>query len=192
MRRFCLTFLFSFLVLWLAGCVVAPPAPRTVHVSEARLAELIGAQFPFSSTLLDVLEVGVSSPRIQLDPQANRIRTALDLSVAGNSLVGLLTRNTYKGGIDLSYGLRFEPSDGSVRMSDVRVVRLNVEGAPDALRRPIERLGATLAQRLLKDYVLYKAKPTDLQAAEGWGYAPGTFRVEATGLSITLDPVALR
>ena len=92
--------------------------------------------------------------------------------------------------MDLSYGLRFEPSDGSVRLSDVRVHKLSVEGVPDVLRRPIEKLGAPLAQKFLKDYPLYKVRPEDLQAAKGWGYAPGAFRIEPTGLSITLDPVA--
>lgn len=174
----------------LSACVMMPPAPKSIEVSEARLAQLIGSQFPFNSEMLDVLDVGVSAPRITLDPANNRINTAMDLNVAGSGLVGLVTSREYQGGLDLSYGLRFEPADGTVRMSDVRVHRLSVIGAPPALQRPIEKLGASLAKRLLKDYVLYRLSAEDLHASEGWAYKPGAVRVAPTGLSISLDPVA--
>jgi len=190
MRRPTRVFLLASLALILAACAIQPPAPKTIVVSEARLAQLISSQFPLNSEMLDVLDIDVSAPRITLDPVNNRINTSLDLNVAGNSLVGLFTRKEYRGGIDLSYGLRFEPSDGSVRMSDVRVHKLSVEGTPEVLQRRVERLGTPLAQKLLKDYVLYKVRPEDLQAAQGWGYAPGPFRIDPTGLSITLNPVA--
>ncbi|WP_263770564.1 hypothetical protein [Propionivibrio soli] len=174
----------------LASCAIVPPAPRTVSVSEARLAQMIGSQFPFNSEMLEVLDVNVSAPRITLDPVNNRINTSFDLGVSGQGLIGLLTTKTYQGAMDLSYGLRFEPSDYTVRMTDVRVSRFSVEGAPEVLKRPIEKLGAPLAKKLLKDYALYKLQPEDLQATEGWMYKPASFRIEPTGLSITLDPVA--
>ena len=192
MRRAFLIALLTSAVALLSVCAIQPPTPKTIVVTEARLAQLISSQFPFNSEMLDVLDVDVSTPRITLDPVNNRINTALDLNVAGNSIIGLFTKKAYRGGIDLSYGLRFEPKDNSVRLADVRVHRLTVEGTPEALRRPIEKLGAPLAQKLLKDYTLYRVRPEDLQATNGWGYAPGTFRIEPTGLSITLDPVARR
>lgn len=189
MRRACqTTLLIAFLAL-LSACATLPPPSKTISVSEARLAQMISAQFPFSSEMLEVLDVVVSAPRISLDPANNRINTSLDVNVAGNSLLGLFTDKRYKGVLDMSYGLRFEPKDATVRLTDVRVNRLDVDGAPSAMRRPIEKLGAPLAQKLLKDYVLYKVRPEDLQAAQGWGYKPGAFRVEPTGLSITLDPI---
>ena len=190
MRRAILIALTSAVVVLLSACALQPPAPKVIMVSEARLAHLISSQFPFNNEMLDALDVDVSTPRITLDPVNNRINMSFDLDVAGNGIVGLLTHKQYHGGIDLSYGLRFEPKDGSVRLTDVHVHQIIVDGAPDALRRPIERLGAPLAQKLLKDYTLYKVRAEDLQAAQGWGYAPGEFRIEPEGLSITLNPVA--
>ena len=192
MRRFPLIALLSSMAILLAGCALQPPAPKTIAVSEARLAQLISAQFPFKSEMLEILDVELSTPRITFDPINNRINTSLDINVAGNNLLGLFTDKQYKGALDMSYGLRFEPRDATVRLTDVRVHRLDIDGAPSAMRRPIERLAAPLAQKLLKDYVLYKVRPEDLQAAQGWGYKPGTFRVEPTGLSLTLDPVERR
>ncbi|MBP6709895.1 MAG: DUF1439 domain-containing protein [Propionivibrio sp.] len=187
-RTFLTSLLIGFLAL-LSSCATLPPPPKTISVTEARLAQLISSQFPFNSEMLEVLDVVVSTPRISLDPLNNRINTALDIDVAGNSILGLFTSKTYKGALDLSYGLRFEPRDATVRLTDVRVHRLDIDGTPSVMRRSIEKLGTPLAQKLLKDYVLYKVRPEDLQAAQGWGYMPGAFKVEATGLSLTLDPV---
>jgi hypothetical protein len=192
MRRAFLTTLLISAVALLSSCATLPPPPKTISVTEARLAQLISSQFPFNSEMLEVLDVIVSAPRITLDPVNNRINTVLDIGVAGNSILGLFTDKQYKGVLDLSYGLRFEPRDATVRLADVRVRRLDVDGTPSAMRRPIEKLGAPLAQKLLKDYVLYKVRAEDLSATQGWGYKPGTFRVEPTGLSITLDPVEHR
>lgn len=192
MRRAFLTTLLIGVFALLSSCATLPPPPKTISVSEARLAQLISSQFPFDSEMLEVLDVIVTAPRITLDPVNNRINTAFDINVAGNSILGLFTDKKYKGALDLSYGLRFEPKDATVRLTDVRVHRLDVDGTPSAMRRPIEKLGAPLAQKLLKDYVLYKVRPEDLKAAQGWGYKPGAFRVEPTGLSITLDPVERR
>ena len=192
MRRPFLTTLLIGVFALLSSCATLPPPPKTISVSEARLAQLISSQFPFDSEMLEVLDVIVTAPRITLDPTNNRINTAFDINVAGNSILGLFTDKIYKGALDLSYGLRFEPKDSTVRLTDVRVHRLDVDGTPSAMRRPIEKLGAPLAQKLLKDYVLYKVRPEDLKAAQGWGYKPGAFRVEPTGLSITLDPVERR
>ena len=187
-RTFLTSLLIGFLAL-LSSCATLPPPPKTISVTEARLAQLISSQFPFNSEMLEVLDVVVSTPRISLDPLNNRINTALDIDVAGNSILGLFTSKTYKGALDLSYGLRFEPKDATVRLTDVRVHRLDIDGTPSVMRRSIEKLGTPLAQKLLKDYVLYKVRPEDLQAAQGWGYMPGAFKVETTGLSLTLDPV---
>lgn len=176
----------------LAACALQPPPPRTITVSEARLAQLISAQFPFNSQLLEVLDVNVGAPRIVLDPAANRINTSLDLDVAGDGILGLLTKKSYKGSIDLSYGLRFEPSDGSVRMTDVRVLGFKVDGAPSLMQRPLGRLGGKLAQELLNDYPLYRLRPEDLKAGKGWGYRPGSFNIAPDGLRITLEPIERR
>jgi hypothetical protein len=189
MRR--ITFLVSLVVasFVMAGCATVKPQPKTLMVSDSKLMQLISGQFPFNSKMLEVLDVGVSSPKISFDAANNRINTSLDLNVAGSGIVGLLTKREYKGGIDLSYGLRFEPSDNSVRMTDVKVGKFSVDGAPELMERPLSRLGVALAQKLLAEQVLYKVSAQDLEAAKGWGYKPGAFKIAPGGLAITLDPI---
>jgi hypothetical protein len=189
MRRIVFIAMLVFVASSLLGCAALKPQPKTLMVSEAKLQQLIDGQFPFNSKMLEVLDVGVSSPKISFDTLNNRINTSLDLNVAGSGIVGLLTKREYKGGIDLSYGLRFEPRDNSVRMTDVKVGKLSVNGAHELMERPISRLGVALAQRLLSEQVLYKVSAQDLEAAKGWGYQPGAFKIAPGGLAITLDPI---
>ena len=135
MRRPLLVLSTSLLAISLIGCAALRPQPKTINISQERLMQLIAGQFPFNSKMLEVFDVGVSSPKISFDATNNRIYTSLDLNIAGSGIVGLLTKREYKGGIDLSYGLRFEPSDNSVRMTDVKLNKLNVDGAPDLMER---------------------------------------------------------
>lgn len=189
MHRLILTVISLLIAASLIGCATPRPQPKTLNISQERLMQLISGQFPFNSKMLEVLDVGVSSPKISFDAVNNRINTSLDLNVVGSGIAGLLIKREYKGGLDLSYGLRFEPSDNSVRMTDVKIGKLNVDGAPELMERPISRLGVALAQKLLADQVLYTVSAQDMQAAKGWGYKPGAFKIAPTGLAITLDPI---
>jgi hypothetical protein len=189
MRRILLVSSMAWMATALWGCAAIKPQPKTITLSQEKLSQLISGQFPFNSKMLEVLDVAVSSPKISLDAANNRINTSLALNVAGSGIVGMLTKREYKGALDLSYGLRFEPSDNSVRLTDVRVGKLSVDDAPDLMQRPLSRLGASLAQRLLSDYPIYKVSAEDLAAAKGWGYKPGLLKVAAQGLALTLDPI---
>jgi len=172
-------------VLLLAGCAALAPGPRTIEISEAKLAELINRQFPFNSRYLELFDVSLSAPRVRLMPDENRIGTAFSYSL-GSLLLGA---RPFQGQLDLSYGLRFEPTDNTVRLSQVRVEGFEVPGVPPLYASRANRLGALLAESLLKDLVIHRLKPEDLQAARGWGYQPGALNVLPGGLRLQLDPV---
>lgn len=172
-------------VLWLAGCAALQPGPRTIEISEAKLVEIINTQFPFNSRYLELFDVSLASPRVRLIPAENRIGTELGYSL-GSFLLGA---RDYQGRLNLSYGLRFEPSDNTVRLSQVRVDGFEVPGVPSAYASRANRLGALLAENLLKDFVIHRLKPADLEIARGWGYQPGALSVVPGGLRLQLDPV---
>jgi hypothetical protein len=172
-------------VLLLAGCVALAPGPRTIEISEAKLAELINRQFPFNSRYLELFDVSLSAPQVRLMPNENRIGTAFSYSL-GSLLLG---SRSFQGQLDLSYGLRFEPTDNTVRLSQVRVEGFEVPGVPQAYASRANRLGGLLAENLLKDLVIHRLKPEDLDIARGWGYQPGALDVVPGGLRLQLDPV---
>jgi len=172
-------------VLLLAGCAALAPGPRTVEISEARLAELINRQFPFNSRYLELFDVSLSAPQVRLMPAENRIGTAFSYSL-GSLLLGA---RPFEGRLDLSYSLRFDPTDNTVRLSQVRVEGFEVPGVPQAYASRANRLGGLLAENLLKDLVIHRLKPEDLDIARGWGYQPGALAVVPGGLRLQLDPV---
>lgn len=168
-----------------AGCAVVQPGPRTLEISEARLAELVARRFPMDHRYLELVDVSLSQPRLRLLPQENRIQTELDYTM-GTVLSG--TR-TAQGVLGLSYGLRFDPADRSVRLVDVRVDRFDVPGVPTGQAERMSRLGSAVAETILRDAVIHRVRPEELRVAEGWGYEPGTFRVVPGGLQLTMTPV---
>lgn len=174
----------------LGGCATTP---RTVGFSEVQLVERLARQFPLRTRVLGIFEVEVTNPRVQLQPDSNRIATRLDYAL-GSALAG--SRRTL-GQLQLSYALRYEPSDQTVRLSEVRAeaVDAGAEPVPEAGGASpgaprLQQLAGLLAQSLLKDHVVYRFKPEDLRAAEGRGVQPGPIRVVPGGVQMELLPVA--
>lgn len=178
-------------VLALAGCSALPFnnsfVPRTIEVSQEQLLAQVAGQFPFNRRMLDVFDVTVSTPRLTMLPQENRISTELDVDTGRT----LLTEG-FKGRLALSHGLRYEPGDQSVRLADVRLDRFQMDGVPDALKTRTGRLGSVLAEELLSGFTVYRFKPEDLKVALGLGFKPGAIRVTERGVALTLEPAAKR
>ncbi len=167
----------------LTGCAALSPGPRTYTVSQTQLLELIAKRFPFNSRVADLLDVEVVAPRIKLLPEANRIATELDVAVSERFL-----RNSFQGALALDYALRFEPQDNSIRMTGVKVSRLQFSGVPERFQSFVNQLGPFLAERLLNDFSLHQISAKDLAVVQGWGYAPDAFKITPEGLSISLLP----
>ncbi len=171
-------------VLLLASCAaIGPSGPKVYTISQTQLLELITQKFPLNERVADLLDLQALQPRIKLLPQTNRIATELDLNLSERFL-----RSTFKGSLTMDYGLRFEPSDNSVRMTDVKVSSLQFSGVPALYQPYVNSLAPLLAEKLLKDLSLHKLSPADMATVEGWGYAPGSFQVTEQGLSISLVP----
>jgi hypothetical protein len=114
---------------------------------------------------------------------ANRLATEFEVLVSDRVFHG-----QHRGMIALNYGLRFEPSDNSVRLTNVRVDRFEIDGAPALLRQQLDRLGVQLAEQTLNERPVYTLRPKDVEAVQGRGYRPGDIRVTSTGLVIALLP----
>lgn len=184
-RRACLILLVAGAAAQLAACAGLTGGPRVVTVSEAKLAQRIAEQFPLRRRYLELFDVTLSSPRVRLLPAENRLATRVEYAL-GDFWGG---SRRFDGALHLSYGLRLEASDLSVRLTDVRVEAFDVPALTGPLAVPVQRLGALVAEQLLNDFSLHRFKPEDLQAAQQRGYRPGAVRVVDAGLEIELLPL---
>jgi hypothetical protein len=166
-----------------AGCA-SVVGPRTITLTEADVARQIAKQYPLERKLLGELTVRVEAPRVKLLSTSNRIGTDLDFS-------GSLDRSGKgsRGTIALDYALRYDEAAQAVRMTQVRVGKVQIDGLGDKPKAVVDKFGALLAEQLFNDAAIYRFKPEDLKTAEGKGYKPGAVTVTSRGVEILLVPV---
>jgi hypothetical protein len=157
--------------------------PRTLSISESELTLLLARQFPMDRKVLEVIDLEVANPQIHLLPDRNRIGTDVDVS-ALDRLFGTRAQ----GRVKLDYALRFEPSDHSIRMSQVRVRDLALESGSSTLHGTAQRIGTLVAENVLENLALYKMKPGQADQMDRLNLVAGPITVTAQGIQMTISP----
>ena len=172
------------LVFTLPAGGFAAPGSKTVTIAPEQLQATIAKRFPYQQKLADVLDLKIMSPRLALLPDTNRIGTELDLN-----LLERIGGRTYTGTMALDYGLRFERSDNTVRMTGVRVSSVRLNDVPEPFNGAISRHMPRMAEQLLSNYALHTFSEQDMSLVSGLGFEPGEIKVTPKGLRVTLDPM---
>jgi hypothetical protein len=172
------------LVAVLAACG-SMVGPRTMTFSEADMARLLEQHGTFQKRLLEVLDVRINRPTVRLLPGSNRLATELDVTTTER-----VSGKTYPGRIAVEYGLRYDDQMQAIRITQVKVNKLQIDNLPSPQQAGLTRLGTLIAENLLDDAVLYRFKPSDLKNAEGYGYKPGAVNVTSRGVEVTLAPTS--
>jgi len=187
----------------LAGCA-SPGAPRVITLSETELTALVGRAFPLNQRVLELLDVQLTAPQLRLLPERNRL--AVDLSLLSRER---LRGSEARGRLVFDSALRYEPQDASVRLTQVRVQQVQLDGAGPSPMAPdnapptnspttvpaerltghAQRLAQVLAERALEDLAVYRISAERQAALRQWGVQPGAVTVTARGLEITLAAV---
>lgn len=157
--------------------------PRTIEISRDELLTKLGKQFPTTKRVMKLLDVTASLPSLDLQEDKNRVTASVNLAARE-----LLMGQEYKGKVALSFGLRFEPKDLTLRLTEPRVEQVAVEGLPPAYQKALTNLGAKLVEETLNDYTVHQLKPEDLRAADRLGYQVQDITVTRTGLAVHLVP----
>lgn len=169
--------LVSCLLALLASCA---SGPREIEIPRQRLQAALEHRFPYEVPA-GLFVVTVDVPRLELLPAANRVR--LDLPIAAADRI--VHRSTH-GDVVVSFGLRFERSDHSLRMQDVQVDHVGLQGVPAEWQGLLQAVGAVVATNLLQDAVLHTFSAEEMARARGW--TPDGIRVTPTGVRIVLLP----
>jgi hypothetical protein len=173
-RSVCAGLLFGF-----GGC--ASLLPNSITLSESDLVALFARQFPTTQRLAEIADVTVASPRLWLIPERNHLGATFDVSAADR-----LFGRSVQGQLALESGLRFEASDDSLRLAQVKVQQFQLDrGAGGGLPVPAQRVAALIAEHVLEGITVYRLKPNQAQRLHTSGLLP-TLSVTSRGVEITL------
>lgn len=177
------TLLMGMAVAGLVAACASLLGPRTVEISREELQARLGKQFPTTRRVMKLLDVSAGLPRLELQGDKNRVALSVDLTAKE-----LIMGGEHKGQVALSFGLRFEPKDLTIRLTQPKVEQVKVEGLPPVYQRALSTLGAQLVEDSLNDYPVHQFKPEDLRTADRMGYEIKDVQVTASGLAVHLAP----
>jgi hypothetical protein len=164
-----------------SGC--ASPDPRRITLSQAELQSLLERQFPRQQRVMELLDVSLTKPSLRLVPERNRLATALDMAATER-----LSGRSLRGNLAIEHALRYEPSDATVRLTNVKVDAIQLELAGTPLSGQAARLGGLLAERLLDDFVVYRVSDDKRALLARSGVNNADVAVTARGVELKFVP----
>lgn len=163
----------------LAGCAALP---RTVVITEAQLQEKLAGQFPQRRRVMSLLDLDIGAPALKLLPDQGRVAARLTVDASER-----LTRKSATGTVDADSALRFEPSDMSLRLYQVRVARFDLADAGGAWPAPVRQAAAVVAEQLLEDQPVWRASSSQADRLRRAGVRDVQVRITSAGIELTLN-----
>ena len=179
MTRFLFVRMLFVAVLAAAGCAIAPES-RELFVPAAKLDDLLQRRLSVDKNVLDVFRLRTGTPSVTLDPQAQRLRIDVDVSLGHP-----FSSRPLQGRAAISGGLAFDAATRTVLLTEPKVERLDIADVPAALREPVSRLATALGSELLATYPLVTLEPNQLTAF-GQEYRVAYFDIMRDGLKVIL------
>lgn len=167
----------------LSGC--AALVPREIDVSEAQILAALSQNLPYRRKLLEVIDLQLDHPRLAM--LADRNRVGLQLDLRGEET--LFTRRTFEGMLGLTSALRYESGDGTVRLQDVKLEKLSLQGLSEAQSAHLTKAVAWWAQQQLEGQVVRQISREQLDRAAMAGVRPGALTVRPGGVTMSLEAI---
>jgi hypothetical protein len=168
----------------LTGCA-GLGGPPVLRFSADEIDNLVARQFPLERRVLELFDLRLTGPKVALLAERNRLATTLEIAARERFL-----RSEWKGRLAFDAALRWEPSDRSVRLAQVRVQDFAFEGSAGANRSGAERLGGALIERAIEDLSLYTLPAERAEQLAKSGYRPAAVTVTSRGVEITFEASA--
>lgn len=167
-------------LLALSGCGTLL-GPDEVLIPTAQLQQAVSRQLPqhFSAGLI---EMDARLGRLQLLPQEDRVSVEVAFDTSGPLLA-----QTYSGRFDLVFGVRYEPSDRTLRATQLQARGFELPGVPAGAAGGLQRALPVIARILVgDDLVLHRLSPSQGERLDKIGRQPDQIRVTPDGLLIKL------
>jgi hypothetical protein len=133
--------------------------------------------------MLELFDVRLSRPQLDIMPDRERIGLTIDADVAP-----FFMRQSWTGSLALSGRLYVDPQRGGVFMADPRVDRLEIGGAEESNQRQLTKVANLVIDKVVRDVPVYSFRMEDLRYA-GVQFVPTSIRTVPGALRVTLEPV---
>ena len=170
------------LCLLLAGCA-SVVGPREVTVPIEKLQSSLAARFPFRQRYLELLDVSATNPRLQLQPDTNRVVATVDAAIAP-----VFMRRTFTGSFTFSGMLAIDAARNAVVLRAPRMENLTLDGIDDKLTGQLARISGSLAEGTLGEVPVYLFDPAQFRYA-GVQFIPTRIVTTSRALVVTFEPV---
>ncbi|WP_021026935.1 DUF1439 domain-containing protein [Comamonas sp. B-9] len=160
-----------------------PAGARSIRISQAQLQQAVAAKFPLARSWQGMVVIQLQKPSVQLLAASNSLRAAFDIWVT-EKLMG----NEYPGQMTLDFGLAFQDADASIRLHNVRVQQLQMQGVPAAYQGMFQTYAPRLAEQVLQGLLVYELPASQRMLLQGLGYTVERMEVQEQGLRIVLAP----
>lgn len=174
------------LALPLLACLLASCAsvigPRQVELPLTRLQEGMERRFPLNNRVLELFDVQLTRPQLELVPYTDRVALTMDVSFAP-----AFFRQSWQGSMALSGRLFVDTSRNAIFMREARVDRLSFDGVDEAHQRQFTKVANVLIEQITPDLPLYRFHPRELRYV-GVQFVPTRITTTPHALVVTVEP----
>jgi hypothetical protein len=149
--------------------------------SRAELQAEIAKHFPVAQRYAEVFTVGLRDPQLSLDGRSNRATVAATLTIASP----LLGSGPIEGAVAVSSALKYDAATRTLRLDQPKAERIELQGLGGRDAERLQRVGAMVAQELLRDQALRTFKAEELTVGRKT-YEIGDITVLDSGIKVQL------
>lgn len=158
-----------------------PSSPPKLTLTPVDMDAWVHSQLPMRGRLIEVVDIAVQSMKVGLLPDANRL--SADAGLSGRERI---FGRPFTGQLSFDGVPRYDAATQSVRLEDIRVGRLSLDDVPPHVQSAVRGAGPVLVEQLLKERIVYRFRPEDLQRAADLGLQPQAVKVTPRGVELTL------
>lgn len=180
-RRYSVLLLGALIVSGCAGLL----GPRTVVVSDAELSRRLAARFPIERRWLEIFDLQLNNPRVSSDAKTGRLRVEVDLRLGQR-----LTGRSLEARLLLFAKPRYEASDHSIRITDVSIDAVRIDGDAESMLGRGAAWPLRLIAQALDDSTIHQLNADQLTKIERQGMVLRKIEVGTFGLQLNFEPAS--
>jgi len=168
------------LSLLLAGCGTFPFVSGEVRMSAGELTQKMQRRFPLDKSIAGLLNVTLSSPRVDLSEADNRLATSFLLNVKP-----LLSSKNFGGSLKVSGRPEYVAESRTLYLRDARIDEIRMDNMTDELSALLAKAASSIAREVLQEKPLHSFKEEDF-TKYGILYVPERIFVRGDQLVLSL------